>query len=51
MPAVFTNEGHSLLESSQTLKCYQHDRGSLLWALLCSHDWQSSLCNGLLTRI
>jgi len=51
MPAVFTKQGYSLLESSQTLKRYQHRRGSSLWALLPSHDRQKFLMQGLLTRI
>ena len=29
--------------ASQTLKCYRNGRGSLLWTLLSSHDWQESL--------
>ena len=44
-------EGYSHLESSQTLKRYQHSRGSLLWAPLSSHDHQKSLMQSLFTRI
>jgi len=42
-PLCSLMKGHSLLESSQTLKCYQHDPGSLLWAPLSGHDWQTFL--------